>query len=241
MEDLPFFIYAVTNDDDDEIQFMISRVHGLKKSPITANIGAPDDAVADSQGSFFSFDNIDETLFDTNPCLMIGSFRMQMSSSNDWTVQTLDEGDGIGVFQYERDFIFPLGHQGASSGTYILPNSNTAPVFTDNSFFWNVMPGSMVTIYFRMDGDGGTDGSGNVVFYLSLPCNPLPTDQISFGSFIRDSAGGGSTSGVCAANTVFPKACFFRRFDSTNVPLLADYSNGGRCHQGSGLYRIDPA
>jgi hypothetical protein len=92
--DVRFYLYAVTNDDMDAVQLMISRQAGRTTSPAAANIGAPDDAVADLYTDFFSLDSIDETLYDNNPCVMIGSFRMQMSASDDWTVQTIDSTDG---------------------------------------------------------------------------------------------------------------------------------------------------
>lgn len=95
--DVRFYMYLVSNDAEDAVAVMICRMSHLTESPATVNIGAPDDAVADKVGDFWSFDNIDETLYDTNPCICIGSFRMQMSSSDDWTVQTLDSTDGIGV------------------------------------------------------------------------------------------------------------------------------------------------
>ncbi len=240
-EDLAFFIYAVTNNDEDAIAFMISRVHGLTQSPVTASIGAPDDAVADTQGAFWSIDNIDETLFDTNPCLMVGSFRMQMSASDDWTVQALDTADGIGVFQYEREFTFPLAVMGAATGTFILDNSNTAPIFTTNIYTWSVVPGGMININFRMNGDGGTDGSGAVIFNMALPYNAIVSASKAFGSYRRNSAGGGTSAGTCVTSTTFPKTCFFNLDDSTNACLLSNYSNGARDHAGSGIYRPDPA
>jgi len=168
-QDLPFFLYAVTNDAESAIQFMISRVPDLRQSPATANIGAPDDAVADTQGSFFSLDNIDETLYDTNPCLMVGSFRMRMSASDDWTVQTLDDQDGIGQFQYSREFTFPTAAFGAATGTYIQDNGGTAPVFSTNEYLFRILPGSRCEIQYFMDGDGGTDGAGAVVSFLTIP------------------------------------------------------------------------
>jgi hypothetical protein len=97
-----FFLYGVANDDQDTIQFMISPVSHLRTSPAAAAIGAPDDAVADDITDFWSLDNIDETAYDSNPCTCIGSFRMAMSSSDDWTVQTIDLTDGISV-KFQND------------------------------------------------------------------------------------------------------------------------------------------
>jgi len=98
-QDIPFYIYAVPNDAETAIAFMISRIPHSTNSPVAALIGAPDDAVADIQASFFSFDSLDESVYDQNPCLNIGSFRMQMSASDDWTVTALGIRDGIGKWQ----------------------------------------------------------------------------------------------------------------------------------------------
>ncbi len=125
--DIPFYIYAVSNDAETAVAFMTGRVPNLTTSPAVANIGAPDDPVADVQGSLFSFDNIDETLYDENPCACIGSFRMRMSAADDWTVQALGNADGIGNFNEETFFTVPRGHFGAASGKYFLDNGGTAP------------------------------------------------------------------------------------------------------------------
>lgn len=94
--DITFYLYAVSNDAMDTVAFMISRDSGARLSPAVGNIGAPDDAVADSFTDFFSLDSLDETLYDTNPCVVVGKFRMRMSASDDWTVQALGGQDGIG-------------------------------------------------------------------------------------------------------------------------------------------------
>lgn len=92
-----FYLYAVSNDAMDTVAMMISRQSHRTSSPATAKIGAPDDAVADSIDSFFSLDSLDETLYDTNPCVCVGSFEMSMSTSDDWTVTAIDADDGVGT------------------------------------------------------------------------------------------------------------------------------------------------
>ena len=123
----PFFVYFVVNDDEDTVQVMLSDNPTATTSPAAANIGAPDDAVADAQGDFWSFDNIDETLFDGNPCLSIGCIRMQMSTSDDWTVQALSKQDGPGRYQDMSNFRMPRAVFGAATDSYILANAGTEP------------------------------------------------------------------------------------------------------------------
>ena len=157
------------NNAEDTIAFMISRIPHRTTAPVTAEIGAPDDAVADASFSFWSIDNIDETLFDTNPCLCIGSFKMVMSASDDWTVQTITNADGIGLFNDNVTFVFPTGVNQASSGTHILPNSGTAPVFTTNIYTYQISKQGFCSCWIELDGDGGADGAGSVNTLLSCP------------------------------------------------------------------------
>ncbi len=147
-EDIPFYLYAVANDAEDTIQFMISRNPSAKLSPVAAQIGAPDDAVADQQYSFFSFDNIDETLYDENPCVCVGAFRMQMSSSDDWTVQTISNNDGIGLFHYKTLFTMPRGTFGAVTNSYVSSNGGTEPTFDAGNVTYKIDSGGMVDYCF---------------------------------------------------------------------------------------------
>ncbi len=135
---MPFFLYAVTNDAENAIQFMLSRLPGASLSPIVTSIGDPSSAIADDQASFWSFDNITETLFDVNPCLMIGSFRMIMSASDDWTVQTIATSDGIGLFQGDTFFDSPPGQFGAAAGKFFADNGGTAPAFATSEHQYRV-------------------------------------------------------------------------------------------------------
>jgi hypothetical protein len=171
-QDIPFFIYAVTNDDEDNIQFMISRLPSFSTSPVVSKIGAPDDAVANTQGSFWSLDNIDETLYDENPCFCVGSFRMQMSSSDDWTVQTIDFLDGMGLYQENRLFTYPTGVFGAASGKYVQDNGGTAPGFETNVYLYSISRSNICRVLINLDDASVLEGNGNVEFRLTFPYIP---------------------------------------------------------------------
>lgn len=125
--DIPFYLYAVSNDTEDAISFMISRFPNATLSPVAANIGKPGTTLATTQGSFFAMEDITVADYDSNPCVAIGSFRMRMSASDDWTVQTLAARDGIGHFQEGIQFSFPRGQFGAASGKVFKDNGGTAP------------------------------------------------------------------------------------------------------------------
>ena len=125
--DVPFFLYAVCNDAESAVAFMISRFPNATTSPTSTKIGKAGSAIADTQGSMFSLANITVTDYDSNPCLSVGSFRMRMSNLNDWTVQTLSARDGIGHYQEGLQFAFPRGQFGAASSKVFKNNGGTAP------------------------------------------------------------------------------------------------------------------
>jgi hypothetical protein len=98
-QDVVFFLYAVMNDDQDTIQMMISPTSCQNVSPTTTNIGTPSNPIADSEDSFWSFDDITVGDYDGNPSVELGCFRMRKTggAANDWTVQGLTSEDGIGA------------------------------------------------------------------------------------------------------------------------------------------------
>lgn len=168
--DCPFFLYAVSNDSQDAIAFMISRDPRATVAPSEANIGAPDDAVADAQGSFFSFENIDESLYDGNPCVCLGAFRMRKTSSDDWTVQSFTAADGIGRFHSSTKFSFPVSQNGAATGTHLKANGGTAPLFNSNVYYYWIRKDGTCLINLRLEADPGAgDGAGTVTAVVSTP------------------------------------------------------------------------
>lgn len=90
-----FYIYLVVNDAGTALQAMLSDNPNATLSPAAAAIGAPDDAVADSEGDFWSFDNITEADWESNPCVRIASILMSMDASDDWTVSALTSSVGV--------------------------------------------------------------------------------------------------------------------------------------------------
>lgn len=165
--DLPFFIYAVLNDAENAISFMISRYPNTQTSPASANIGKTGSAVADTQGSFFALDNPTVTDYDANPCVCIGSIRMRMSASDDWTVQALAITDGIGQFQENTIFSMSSGQFGAASGKFFKDNGGTAPSFSTNNIGWTV--GRDNRYIFLYDAGNATAGVGAVVAKFAVP------------------------------------------------------------------------
>lgn len=242
--DVPFFIYAVANDAEDTISFMISRVQHMRTSPASANIGTTASPTsASTQNSFFALGGITTTSYDSNPCICIGSFRMRMSSSNDWTVQALSNSDGIDQFQVGTEFDMPQGQFGANSGTWTIPNGGTAPVFSTNSgsvYKFIAARSSTINHVFSMFGDGGTDGSGAVNARVSSPfINSGNWDTRAAGVLrIAAAAGVGDVQGqilpVSAANAIE-----FRTAAAAGTTVLwSAFGNGNRALIGSYVMNI---
>lgn len=228
-DDCPFYIYAVPNDAETAIAFMISRIPHATRSPVQAAIGAPDDAVADDEGDFFSFDNLDETLYDENPCLCIGSIRMRMTASDDWTVQTLTDQDGIGRFHFDTFFTFPLNQNGAEANTYIAANGGTAPTFGTTQYVYRFSPNGNVEVFADMSVDSGTDGIGAVESRFSLPVLAGPTGftelLVNSNAYTETATGGLRTTSVSISNAT----TYFRLYEADlSTVQNGDFTNGGR-------------
>ena len=209
--DVPFYIYAVTNDAENAIAFMISRCPGKRFSPTSTEIGSPSSAIADEQYSFFSFDSITATSYDNNPSIMIGSFRMQMSASDDWTVSSLlAQTDGIGMFQENAVFTYGTGTFGAASGKLCWNNGGSAPTFGTQTGQYQLLP-HQGRVIVRTDLQSiSAAGTGAVEFRYATPFTAASSNfnetttigskntsgQVQWLNSIASSAG---TYGVCRA------------------------------------------
>lgn len=167
--DVPFFLYACPNDAEDSITFGISRIPHLQNAPAIANLGNPSTATADVQFSIFLIENVTLDDYDGNPVLCIGSFRMRMDASDDWTVQALDTQDGIGKFNEQRIFQGLAGQFGANSGTFTLNNGGTAPVFGTNAQQYMITRDGYAYVNTSLREDAGTDGVGAVDARVAIP------------------------------------------------------------------------
>jgi hypothetical protein len=168
-EDKPFYLYAVPNDAETAVSFMISAVPHRSTSPAAANISKTGLTAASTQGSFFAFGNPTIADYESNGAFLMGSFRMRKDASNIWTVQALDNQDGLYVYQQNRLFNYPSGQQTAASGEWFRPNAGTPAVFTTNTYQYTLSFSGVCQAVIKFDGDGGTDGSGSVNVQLTAP------------------------------------------------------------------------
>jgi hypothetical protein len=239
-QDVPFYLYAVSNDAKTAVSFMISRVPHRTTAPVTAEIGASDDPAADDQYSFFSLGGagFDETLYDGNPCVCLGSFRMQkLTTADDWTVQALAGQDGIGRFQEGEVFTLAGGHFGANASSITKDNGGTAAVFSTDTGRYMVSKGGICTYGIGLSSDGGTDGSGSVTAEIVAPFQAGAKGS----DIINGVAGGMGTLHVIASggsNTV--NQCRIRSDNlirilqegSAGFWQWADFTNGNRAING---------
>lgn len=137
--DAPFFLYAVTNDALDTISFAISRVPNLMSSPVAAKLGKQGAVVNVSQSDMYLLEDVIVADYEQNPCLLVGSFRMRFSGATDsWTVQPLNNTDGIEKFHQGVWYDFPPGQMGNASGAYFLDNTGTAPQFSTSTVNYRI-------------------------------------------------------------------------------------------------------
>jgi len=148
---------------------MISAVPHRFTSPASANISKTGLTAASTQGSFFAFDNPTIADYESNGAFLMGSFRMRKDASDIWTVQALDNQDGLYVYQQNRLFNYPSGQQTAASTEWFRPNAGTPAVFTTNTYQYTLSLAGLCQAIIKFDGDGGTDGSGSVNVQLTAP------------------------------------------------------------------------
>lgn len=182
--DMPFFLYVINRGNTDidgadgSSVFAIARNFSMKTTPSAANSigdtgGGP---VTDDQDSIIILADVTVANYVSLPCQMIGAFRMQwVTSTDDWTVQTLGNGDGLGATQIQKTFAtrwaFPAGQNGAVSGRFMLLNgATTVPQWSTQTYFYNILPNGNLWISVVLEGDGGTDGGGiGIAAQLAVP------------------------------------------------------------------------
>jgi len=95
---------------------------------------------------------------------------MRMSASDDWTVQTLSNSDGIGQFQEGVQFAMPAGQFGNASGKYFQNNGGSAPAFTTSGFVYYIFMTNKIE-YYQAFVNCNSAGTGVVTLGQSMPFN----------------------------------------------------------------------
>ena len=116
---LPMYVCCFADSSDANLEWGLTRLPNIKTTPATSgDIGDPSAANADKEWSVLSFDDITQTNYLTMKTAVIGSFRMQKSSSDVWTFVTMDAYDGAGQWNENRKFTFVAGQGGADATVY---------------------------------------------------------------------------------------------------------------------------
>lgn len=238
-EDMPYFLYvanrANSNIDgvDGSSVFFIARHPCLSTTPSDANDIGDTGAIPtnDSQNVILIMQDVTVANYVSLPCQLIGSFRMRWSTTtDDWTVQSLGNSDGIGrdalASTFAKLWTFPAGQNGAASNNYIKSNGGTAPVFTSYFYKYKITPTGDVEVFVDFTADGGTDGAGAVAALLASPTLISTGATISSGNGLVTSVGTGSDNAI------------FRPLDGTTDIQMRDnagttinnndFTNGGR-------------
>jgi hypothetical protein len=166
-ETKPFYLYALTKNDDTELVFAISAIPHRAVSPDAARLSKPGLTTASTQGSMFLMNNVTLADYEGTVCQLLGSFRMTKNGADEWAIASIGRFDGINMFQDNQQFIMPSGQQGAT--LYLRPNGGTPPTFTTNIFRYYVETGGSCQMIIDFNGDGGVDGSGAVNLQLVTP------------------------------------------------------------------------
>lgn len=211
--DIPFFVYAVENDAQTAVAFMISRNPAALLAPAAASIGKSGAIVNVGQGDFFSLANITVGDYDGNPCTYIGCFRMRfVGATNSWTVQTLNSTtDGVGLNFDNKLFNFPTGVQGAASGSFFIANGGTAPIWSVQQETYNIKRNGNLTINFGANSNT-TPGAGAVTAALSLPYtfSVVTFPYIGYMLFISTGTNTYFMLGINSNSSPAPLALFFQ-------------------------------
>jgi hypothetical protein len=246
--DMPFFIHVINRGNTDidgtdgNSVFAISRSMSFSLTPAAANSIGDTDAipVTDNYLSVLIMASVTTANYTSLPAQLVGGFRMQWSSATaDWTVQTLSNlQDGFGFarlhYFFNKNWTYPTAQNGAATGTHLLDNGGTAPVFSSTTYGYKLTASGLVHVFIAMSGDGGTDGVGAVVTRVTLP---LPSQ-------VSTVAGAGHVNSVTTGNqniTSFTGASvyYFALLETagTNVQN-GDFGNGNRSIQTEFSYRV---
>lgn len=237
--DIPFYLYAILKEDESAVAFACARVPNITSSPAVAKLGRPSDATAGTQGSMFIFEDVTLADYDLNPVLLIGSFRMQISAADDWTVSALNSNDGIGRYQETNTFAILAGKFGAAANTVLKDNAGTAPVFTTNANNYYIYPNGNVWHEYYMNGDAGTDGAGAVNALMAAPIIPYQTAASldpSGAAYIYTATLGASAVGGCIYRDTGLTGWGFMQ-QSGNWLNNSVFGNGARILGGMLVYR----
>lgn len=251
--DMPFFLYVVNRSNsnldgvDGSSSLFIARHPCMHTTPASANdigdIGAI--PVNDSQDVILIMSDVTVANYVSLPCQLVGAFRMQWSTTtDDWTVQTLGNTDGVGPgilsMTFAKTWTFPAGQNGAVAGRFMMLNGGTSVAqWTDQTYFYKVRQDGQIWVSFEFNGDGGTDGVGAVALQLVVPY-VINTDHVNDTVFGIARAVGSAvaTNGHTVRGSDLAIFFTFSGVDGASGTQLDinDFGAGARTFKGSIIY-----
>jgi hypothetical protein len=167
--DMLFFLYAVMDDTEALIAFMIGRKHYRTASPASTSISKSGSIINVDENDWYSLASVTLTSYDSNPAIMLGSFRMTFAGATDsYTVTALDTTDGIGRFQQLTRFSMPAAQLGTTTGKYFLANGGTAPRFISQESYYFMRADGWINYTF-IGGAADIAGAGAVALTPAIP------------------------------------------------------------------------
>jgi hypothetical protein len=240
---LPFFIGVITNGTNS--YFAASRLP-IKSSGTTATALCQkgDNDCDDQNDVIIMAQGLTLASWTSRPITQVGWIPATfVNSGSEWTLSTT-LFSGFNTNYEKQTFLFPTGQSGAATGTHMLANGGTAPVFTTSTYAYTIDPSGVFTAYFELSGDGGTDGSGAVNARLSTPYRfPNSTIQnIQQNNGYTDSATTLTTGQVLAsligANTTYLQLRYLNSTAVLTSITNAMYSAGARTLRGTATFNV---
>lgn len=156
-EDRPYFLYVISHDTaSSDPAIGVSQCPCYFTSPAASAINVSGTINDNTQESMFLFEISDgaggwttPTIanYDANPCVCIGSIRMQVTdtTNDDQTIQTLVATDGIGRYQEGVAFIAAKGTVGTYAGFFAVdPGSGGSITWTNGDCVYTIQRNGMV-------------------------------------------------------------------------------------------------
>lgn len=230
---MPFFIGVIY--DGSTPYFTISRVPHVVSGSASADLCQKGDTDCDAQADVMILSSgLTLSSFTSLPITQVGWFDMTYATSGGAWTSAITSKNGFNDNFETVKFTFPTGQKAAATGTFILNNGGTAPIFSENYYFYWINSSGMVTVSLYLDGDAGTDGSGAVVSYLATPYLVANTNIIiSTNSFLYNYV---ATSGLGMFQLAGNDDRVLLYTNGTNALINSNFSNGSRHLAGSFTY-----
>ena len=191
--EMPFFIYVITKNDDSDVTFSIGRLPHGRNAGVLAKAGS---AVANTQYSMFVMDSTAVVAdYSGKPCVSIGWIQMAKTAADDWTVTapSVGAGDGIGSWPTTGFFTLPEGQNGATrKNLSSSAGGDTIPDYNAHSANYQIDRDGLIHYYWA----GGNvavagNGAGQLRFHLPF-LTPLSASwQMDSGVYSSIDAGTG--------------------------------------------------